>query len=178
MIRLFIQFSKDISLLDCVESKYSCRDDSCNLSLRILRSVTSPLYVLNFNNLFPVVISLTFRGITLYRILTQEPAESVALAWVPLGIPLVVNAAVTGLIVFKILKVFRQIKGSSSLSTTHGHKIWSVVFIMIESGMAICSFQLARVVLGPLTTVAAGDAANLIGGITRMITVSIRLIVY
>ena len=68
-----------------------------------------------------------------------------------------VNALVTGLIVFKILKVFREIKGvatseDKSVGITHGNKLRSVLFIIIESGMALFAIQLARVVITPQLT--------------------------
>jgi hypothetical protein len=64
-----------------------------------------------------------------------------------------VNALMTGLIVFKILKVFLEFKSTSveqtlgSLSSTGGSKLRHVIFIIIESGMALFAIQLVRVVL-------------------------------
>ena len=66
---------------------------------------------------------------------------------------MIVNALVTGLIVFKILKVFREVKiasdsGSSpALNEGSGSKLKSVIFVLIESGMALFSIQLARFVV-------------------------------
>ena len=69
---------------------------------------------------------------------------------------MVVNALMTGLIVFKILKVFLEYKPSSverklgSLSSTEGTKLRHIIFITIESGIALFAIQLVRVVLsGP-----------------------------
>ena len=68
-------------------------------------------------------------------------------------VSMVVNALVTGLIVFKILKVFLEVKATSvertlgSLSSTGGPKLRHIIFIIIESGMALFSIQLARVVI-------------------------------
>ena len=73
---------------------------------------------------------------------------------------MVVNALVTGLIVFKILKVFLEVKASSveqtwgSLSSTGGPKLRHIIFIIIESGMALFAIQLVRVVF---TSLSAGD---------------------
>jgi len=75
-----------------------------------------------------------------------------------------VNALVTGLIVFKIFKVFREVKSvtaleDKSLGITRGNKLRSVTFIIIESGMALFAIQLARVVITTqlaVTTVADG----------------------
>ena len=63
-----------------------------------------------------------------------------------------VNALVTGLIVFRIFKVFREVKSvttleDQSLSITRGNKLRSVTFILIESGMALFAIQLARVII-------------------------------
>jgi hypothetical protein len=63
---------------------------------------------------------------------------------------MVVNALVTGLIVFKILKVFLEVKAASveqTLGTTEGTKLRHVIFIIIESGMALLAIQVVRVVI-------------------------------
>ena len=73
-----------------------------------------------------------------------------------LAASMVVNALVTGLIVFKILKVFLQVKATSveqifgSLSSTGGPKLRHIIFIIIESGMALFAIQLVRVVISSL----------------------------
>jgi len=65
-----------------------------------------------------------------------------------------VNALVTGLIVFRILKAFREVTlEDKSLGTTHGNKLRSVTFIIIESGMALFAIQLARVIISATATV-------------------------
>ena len=68
-----------------------------------------------------------------------------------------VNALVTGLIVFKILKVFLEVRATSVeqtlgslLNSTGGPKLRHITFIIIESGMALFAIQLARVVIGSL----------------------------
>jgi hypothetical protein len=58
-----------------------------------------------------------------------------------------VNALVTGLIVFRIFKVFREVK-----DVTGGRKIRSIIFIIIESGMALFAIQLGRVVIAATGT--------------------------
>ena len=76
---------------------------------------------------------------------------------------MVVNALVTGLIVFKIHKVFSQVKRVKpeatsiertldSLSSTGGTKLRQIIFIIIESGMALFAIQLVRFVLYSLAT--------------------------
>jgi hypothetical protein len=60
-----------------------------------------------------------------------------------------VNALVTGMIVFRILKVTR-VKPSTSVERTLGStgrtKLRHLIFIIIESGMALFAIQLVRVV--------------------------------
>jgi hypothetical protein len=102
-----------------------------------------------------------------------------------------VNALMTGLIVFKILKVFLEFRPTSvertlgSLSSTGRFKLRHVIFIIIESGMALFTIQLVRVVLTTLTrmpqTVSNGITVNgpLIGinlviGIHQMLNVILR----
>ena len=76
---------------------------------------------------------------------------------------MVVNALVTGLIVFKILKVFLEIKPTSveqtlgSLSSTGGPKLRHIIFLIIESGMALFAIQLVRVVISRVIQSQAGQ---------------------
>ena len=75
---------------------------------------------------------------------------------------MVVNALVTGLIVFKILKVFLEVRATSveqtlgSLSSTRGSKLRHIIFIIIESGMALFAIQLVRVVITSLFELQGG----------------------
>ena len=80
---------------------------------------------------------------------------------------MVVNALVTGLIVFKILKVFLEVRASTSavgertwgslaLSSTGGPKLQHIIFIIIESGMALFAIQLVRVMIISLNQVQVG----------------------
>ena len=77
---------------------------------------------------------------------------------------MVVNALMTGLIVFKIIKVFLEAKSISvertlgSLSSTGGPKLQHIIFIIIESGMALFAIQLVRVVITILVALQAGPA--------------------
>jgi hypothetical protein len=70
-----------------------------------------------------------------------------------LATSMAVNALMTGLIVLKILKVFLEVKSTSvertlgSLSSTGGSKLRHIIFIIIESGMALFAIQLVRVML-------------------------------
>ena len=63
-----------------------------------------------------------------------------------------VNALVTGLIVYRIFKVFQEVQQSStsaerSLGIIRGRKYRSVIFVIIESGIALFAIQLIRVIL-------------------------------
>ena len=90
-----------------------------------------------------------------------------------------VNALVMCLIVFRIFRVFREVKVTTTsdektLGITGGRKLWSIMFIIIESGMALFSIQLARVVVSTsLGTMAEFDAFGLIVGIHEMLIVII-----
>ena len=61
-----------------------------------------------------------------------------------------VNTLMTGLIVFRILNVTRNIPSTSierTLGSTGDDKFRHAMFIIIESGMALFAIQLVRVVL-------------------------------
>ena len=79
-----------------------------------------------------------------------------------LALSMTVNALVTGLIAFRIFKVFREVKTATAndqiLGVTGGSTLRRVVFILIESGMALFSIQLARLVVTIVKTDAAQDA--------------------
>ena len=84
----------------------------------------------------------------------------VILALTALTASMVVNALVTGLIVFKIFKVsFESVdRTSGSLSSTRGPKLRHIIFIIIESGMALFAIQLVRVVITSLVENRTGPA--------------------
>jgi hypothetical protein len=93
-----------------------------------------------------------------------------------------VNALVTGLIVFRIFKVFRTVNNittshEKSLGVTHagGRKLRSIIFIIIESGMALFAIQLTRFVIGTtgLGTNTKRDLYSLVAGIHEMLNVVI-----
>ena len=65
-----------------------------------------------------------------------------------------VNALVTGMIVFRILKVTVGVQPTSveqTLGSSGGNKFRHIIFIIIESGMALFAIQLVRVVLGSIS---------------------------
>ena len=90
-----------------------------------------------------------------------------------------VNALVTGLIVFKILKVFLEVRAATTsvertLGTTGGTKLRHVIFIIIESGMALLVVQLAHFVLYNLPEIETEVYAyNIFIGINEMLNVII-----
>ena len=92
---------------------------------------------------------------------------------------LVVNALATGLIVFKIFIVYQKVKPTSkekNLGATGGRNLLSIMFIIIESGMALFSMQLVRLVLYLMSSESAimqGYAITL--GIDQMVHVIITI---
>ena len=83
-----------------------------------------------------------------------------------------VNALITALIVFKILKVF--LEASRTLGATGGTKLRHIIFIIIESGMALFAVQLVRVVLSCLPlNMSTTLAFSLTIGINQMLNVII-----
>ena len=68
-----------------------------------------------------------------------------------LAASMVVNTLVTGMIVFRILKVTGAMPSTSverTLGSTGRNKFRHIMFIVIESGMALFAIQLVRFVLG------------------------------
>src|SRR5882757_10088869 len=116
-------------------------------------------------------------------ILTQTE-WGIILALIGLTASMTVNALVTGLIVFRIFKVFRQVNSittsdETSLGVTGGRKLCSIIFIIIESGMALFAIQLARLVLAfvELSKNDKIDTYLLIIGIHEMLNVIISSII-
>ena len=67
-----------------------------------------------------------------------------------LAASMAVNTLMTGMIVFRILKVSGAITSTSierTLGSTGGNKFHHIMFMVIESGMALFAIQLVRVVL-------------------------------
>ena len=106
-----------------------------------------------------------------------------------LAASMAVNALVTGLIVLKILKVFLNVKPTlieQTLGTLNSRDttLRQIIFIVIESGMALFAIQLVRVVFTSLPEVQSNGpapagldiASNLIIGMHQMCNVIIRSI--
>ena len=170
--------SKDISLLDCVGLQYSCCDRSIILSIRILRSINYLHSLTDFNLWF---LAIWIVGGTAPLSIVQGqinvPKWSGILAIAGLALSMTVNALVTGLIVFRIFKVFQEVKTGTTdeqiLGVTGGSTFRRVIFIIIESGMALFSIQLARLVVIIVSTDAFYGAFELIIGIHEMLNVII-----
>ena len=95
---------------------------------------------------------------------------------------MVVNGLVTGLIVFKILTVFLEIKAASTsverkLGSTGDTKFQHIIFVIIESGMTLFVIQLVNMVLwvvAPVTPGPVNIALNYVGVINQVFNVIIR----
>ena len=95
-----------------------------------------------------------------------------------LAISLTVNTAVTGLIVLKILEVYKEVKPTLEHQTLGnggpaGAKLRSIMLIIIESGMAMFTIQLIRVVL----TILQNDAFCISISINQIFHVIIQSLV-
>ena len=102
---------------------------------------------------------------------------------------MIVNPLVTGLIVFRIFNVFRKVKDTTtsnekSLGVTGGKTLRSIIFIIIESGMALFAIQLAQLVTRATGMRATGlredaevDIYRLIIGILEMLNVIISSVI-
>jgi len=91
-----------------------------------------------------------------------------------LALSMTVNALVTGLIVFRIIKVFQEVKTACTvdgqiLGVTGGGTLRRVIFVLIESGMALFSIQLVRLVVTIVITEPANHAGYLISSTHKMI---------
>ena len=96
-----------------------------------------------------------------------------------LAASMAVNTLVTGLIAFKILKVFLEVKNSTtsverSLGSSGVAKLHHIVFIIIESGMALFVIQLIRLLLDSVPSVQSTNAVYMIIGIHEMFNVIIK----
>ena len=87
-----------------------------------------------------------------------------------------VNAVVTGLIVFKILKVFLEVNPllvELTLDYTGGSKLRHVIFVIIESGMTLFAIQVIRLMFYILPTDWTIDGYDYAMGINEMLNVII-----
>ena len=98
-----------------------------------------------------------------------------------LALSMTVNGLVTGLIVFRILKLSQEVKTSTAndqiLGVTNGSTLQRVIFILIESDMALFSIQLARLVASTMLTNPAEITLDLMISIHNMLNVIIRSLI-
>ena len=95
-----------------------------------------------------------------------------------LAASMAVNALVTGMIVFRILKVTaRGVKPSTSvertLGSTGGNKFQHIMFIIIESGIALFAIQLVRFVLEFISVPVEVVYYDFVAAINQMLNVII-----
>ena len=99
-----------------------------------------------------------------------------------------VNALATGLIVFRIFKVFREVKDKITsdekfVGFTGGRRLRSIIFIIIESGMILFAVQLARLVLSAMVEFSTSPTENTVAaynvtiGIHEMLNVIISSVI-
>ena len=99
-----------------------------------------------------------------------------------LATSLAVNTLVTGMIVFRILKVAEFMTSvERTLGSTGGINLRRIMFIIIESGMALFAIQLVRVVLAIIPVPAVQKpsliaAEDIVVAISQMINVIIIII--
>ena len=87
-----------------------------------------------------------------------------------------VNTLMTGMIVFRIHKVTRATPSTSierTLGSTGGDKYRHVMFIIIESGMALFAIQLVRFGLAFTSGPSSGAAFDIVVAINQMLNVII-----
>ena len=96
-----------------------------------------------------------------------------------------VNALTTGMIVFRILKAtgVRPTAIERTLGSPEGNKFRHIMFIIIESGMALFAIQLVRVVLAIIPVPAVQKpsliaAEDIVVAISQMINVIILIFVH
>ena len=97
-----------------------------------------------------------------------------------------VNALMTGMIVFRIFKVtgvMPTISFEQTLGSTGGNKFRHIMFIIIESGIALLVIQVVRLVLGFIPVAAAQGmglktAKNFVIAINQVLNVIIIRFVF
>jgi hypothetical protein len=110
----------------------------------------------------------------------MKPDLSNRLIEISLVLSLTVNALATGLIVFRITKVYWEVRPTpdqKTLGSTGGSKLLPIIFIIIESGMALFAIQLARLVATLVWTDLALDVDQIFIGIHEMLNVIIRSVI-
>ena len=99
-----------------------------------------------------------------------------------LTLSMTVNVLVTGLIVFRIFKIFQEVKSCTAddqiLGVTGGRTLRRVIFILIESGMTLFSIQLTRFLVSIVYVLTGTNATHsafiFIFGIHEMLNVIMK----
>ena len=98
-----------------------------------------------------------------------------------LALSMIVNASVTGLILFKIIQASLEVKASTAndqiLGTTGRRPFQHVMSALVESGVVLFSMHLARLVTINVSTDAASNAYQLITSIQDMVNVIISSVI-
>ena len=123
-----------------------------------------------FFNLFPLVIwlvTIDATSIVQDQNLIASWGETTILT--ALSASIAVNFLVTGFILFRILKVFLEVKGTMTLvertlgsTGSTNSKLRHVLFVIIESAMALFAIQLIRLVFSILTIATGSESSDLL----------------
>ena len=137
---------------------------------------SSYLYLISQSQLSPLATWLVVSGETVI-IQNQIVTEGFTMTITSLTASMAVNALVTGLIVFKILKVFFEVNSTLvelTLDSTGATNLRHVVFVIIESGMTLFAIQVIRLVLTILPMDWTADYAIVIHEMLNVITRSVH----
>ena len=107
----------------------------------------------------------------------RETLQRIHMDITALAASMAVNALVTGLIVFKILKVFSEVNPilvELTMDSNGGAKLRHVIFVIIESGMTLFAIQLIRIVFYILPMKWTIDVGDYVVVINQMLNVIIR----
>jgi len=120
----------------------------------------------------PLILTIGF--LATWIVGTIPTSSSLYFAFIMSGLvmSMVVNAVVTVIIVLKILKVFCQVRTTADdhiLGVTNGGILQRVIFILIESGMALFFIQVFRIVVTVVNTDAANNAYGSISCIHQVL---------
>ena len=149
-VLLTYRILKDLPLLDRLGPRYPRGDHSFVLGNRIYGSVILFSFDKSISNSNSSSLAIWLTGYITTALDEATPTWVSTLIVTSLTVSMAVNALVTGLIMFKILKVFLKVKPIYELSSgsTRDTKLQvrHVIFITIESGMALFAIQLIHVV--------------------------------
>ena len=154
------------------------------IAFAFLRSSIYLYYSLtDFFNLLRLAIWIAAGAAPVYVVEGEisTPVWSGTLGITYIAMSMIVNALVTGLIVFRIFKVvFHGVKptlNERNLDPICRSKLWPIMFVVIESGMVLFSVQLFRLVVACLwiwtNSGVASNTYSFVTGIQKMLNVII-----